>query len=344
MKSKKSILYILGAGASAEALPLVNSYTDQNGVKHRSLIGELTLFSEVLKNKGGNESYFNLCQEVSNFLTPDTFARFLFLNDRSTDYNRFKILLSAYFFYREKFHEIGKPCADKRMLSFLTTICLEKNFFPENVKILTWNYDNQIAIACEKFSYDKVAAAYVKNFKAFPFKLDNTHDKNHTSLVYLNGIAGFAYNYQSRNIISKESTIDRPLQNIIKDTAGLDQDSKIIKLFSIFENPTENLLISFAWEKDSTDSSVAHFVSERLEYARGVARATDILVVIGYSFPFFNREIDNMIFKEMPGLQKIYFQDPNLDGIYLRSQFSLSKEVQIENITQVSHYFVPFEL
>jgi len=132
-------LYILGAGASAEVLPLVNSYTDQDGVRHRSLIGELTLFSEVLKNKALDDSYYKLCQEASDFLTPDTFARFLFLNGRLNEYKRFKILLSAYFFYREKLHELGKPCVDKRMLSF----------------------------------------------------------KNDTSLVYLNGIAGYAYNHQS---------------------------------------------------------------------------------------------------------------------------------------------------
>ena len=34
-----------------------------------------------------------------------------------------------------------------------------------------------------------------------------------------------------------------------------------------------------------------------------------IMVVIGYSFPFFNRPIDRLIFRKMDKLEKIYIQD-----------------------------------
>ena len=33
------------------------------------------------------------------------------------------------------------------------------------------------------------------------------------------------------------------------------------------------------------------------------------MVVIGYSFPFFNRPIDRLIFRKMDKLEKIYIQD-----------------------------------
>jgi len=342
MTNKNSILYLLGAGASAEALPTVKSFNDSGGVRHKSLIEELVTFSDVIKTKGNDATYYKLCQEAANFVTPDTFARFLFINRRNSDYSNFKILLSSYFFYRERLHPNGQPCVDKRMLSFLATICLEDKVFPDNVGMLVWNYDNQISIACEKFLFD--GATFVKNFRAFPLSTDRTLDKNETKLVYLNGVSGYAYNEMHQRIIGKESTIDHPMKNFITDSAHLDQDSKIVEVVKTFHNPTERLLISFAWEKDSTGTAVAHFVSERVEVARAVARATDILVVVGYSFPFFNRMIDNLIFAEMPNVKKIYFQDPHLDGNYLKGQFSLRNDVIIENVRNVSNYFVPFEL
>jgi hypothetical protein len=40
-----------------------------------------------------------------------------------------------------------------------------------------------------------------------------------------------------------------------------------------------------------------------------------ILVVIGYSFPFFNCETDHEIFSKMEKLERIYIQDPYADDI-----------------------------
>ena len=43
---------------------------------------------------------------------------------------------------------------------------------------------------------------------------------------------------------------------------------------------------------------------------RNSVEKTDILIVIGYSFPFFNRKIDKFILDSMDNLKKIYVQDP----------------------------------
>jgi hypothetical protein len=344
VKSKCNILYLLGAGASANALPLVNSFTDKDGIRHKSLIEELSIMADLVKRHVGNSSFHNLCEEAKSFVTPDTFARFLFINTRYSEYRLFKFLLSAYFFYKESLYETGKPCIDKRVLSFLATICNENNLFPENVRMLNWNYDNQISIACEKFNFDNQTGTFVKNFKAFPFYKDKSQDKSQIKLVYLNGISGFTYNPASDTIVDMKSPIHGKIRDFMKTVGGLDQDSKIVQLFRNFDYSDAELLISFAWEKDSEDRHIAHFVSERISHAQAIARGTDILVVIGYSFPYFNREIDKLIFSEMPTLNKIYFQDPYRDGNYLRNQFSLSKNVEIENIEKSDHYFLPFEL
>lgn len=73
---------------------------------------------------------------------------------------------------------------------------------------------------------------------------------------------------------------------------------------------------------------------------------TTIVVVIGYSFPFFNREYDKQIFeqlKEEKTCRKIYYQDPVLNGQQLKSQFNLSPQIDIVHIDGTNNFYVPFE-
>ncbi len=122
-------------------------------------------------------------------------------------------------------------------------------------------------------------------------------------------------------------------------------------------------ILTFAWETNSTDK-------QRLQSLNGLLKKnledTTILVVIGYSFPFYNRRIDNEIFEvQKKRLKKIYFQDPNLDGEFLRKRYNLrlpdetsgerlrpsqvarllgTVPIDIESIKDCEQFFVPVEL
>ena len=50
-------------------------------------------------------------------------------------------------------------------------------------------------------------------------------------------------------------------------------------------------LLTFAWESQNHQR-----FSNSLELSKEIIKGSEILVVIGYSFPFFNREIDKEIF------------------------------------------------
>ena len=65
--------------------------------------------------------------------------------------------------------------------------------------------------------------------------------------------------------------------------------------------------LSFAWERFG---KLEHDI---VEYAKGETSETEVLVVIGYSFPYFNREIDREVIGNMKSLQKVYFQAPDAD-------------------------------
>jgi len=84
-----------------------------------------------------------------------------------------------------------------------------------------------------------------------------------------------------------------------------------------------------------------------VKFAKEIATKSDILVVIGYSVPFFNRAVDRLIFetyinndREKP---RIYFQNPNIDGSFLTAQFKIDEKF-ITHIQDHNQFFIPHEL
>ena len=318
------ITYLLGAGASANALPLIKKTSGINGP---GLPQELKNFIEkhtssfLTSNVGWNDVEIKSLNEIADkcieFGTPDLYAKYLLETADDYNYKLLKNLLSLYFKYKQEINE----CFDFRALTFLTTISQNKKI-PENVKILTWNYDSQIEIAAKKLKpvnnkvYDKL-----QGFTCWPNTRDGYDTSENPFLIHLNGVAGM--HYSERNFYDKIETH-----------------------FSFKSVQDKESLLSFAWE-DENNTSKKIFNEQRFVVACEMAANTDILVVIGYSFPFFNRKIDGLLFNSMSkSLKKIYFQDPNSDGSQLKSQFNLSPQANssIIHISQVENYHIPFEL
>ena len=103
-------------------------------------------------------------------------------------------------------------------------------------------------------------------------------------------------------------------------------------------------LLAFEEEKNKTPA--ASFINRKMFFADHMASDTTILVIIGYSFPYFNRKTDAQIFnklKESGKLKKIYFQNPYLDGSFLKNQFDLGN-IDVEHIVRIDSFYVPMEL
>jgi len=319
------ITYLLGAGASAEALPLIKNSTVKGIL---SLPQELESFvekhtSSLLSNNLGWDSMEierlkDIVSKCIEFGTPDLYAKFLLETGDSNTYELLKSLLSFYFKYKQ---EIDKSF-DFRALTFLTTIS-EKKKLPSNIRVISWNYDFQIEIAAEKLKPVNSKVFWkIRNFTCWPNDRDG--EERHTGqpfLLHLNGVAGLTH--------SESNFYD-----------------KVEHHFSFKATKNKEHLISFAWEdEDSSNKNI--FINQRVTIAREIAAKTEILVIVGYSFPFFNRKIDQEIFKSMKtSLQKIYFQDPINDGAQLKTQFDLSEKASenIEHISQVDNYHIPYEL
>jgi hypothetical protein len=326
------ITYLIGAGASANALPLIrkNTSTGKPGLPE-----ELKNFAEEFRSspfstKELSDSLLAIAEKCNEFGTPDLYAKFLLETGDEPNYTLLKKLISSYFKYKQELPFTGPGYAqgyfDARALSFLTTIAQNEKL-PQNIHILSWNYDSQLEMAAKKLKparsnvYQKI-----KGFTTWPnFQDSFDYDKRHQYknedifLLHLNGIAG--YNYSKSTFAEKTDTV----YNF---------------------DPAVDTLLSFAWEDESNDNKKS-FVERRMEKAKKIAEGTDILVVIGYSFPFFNRKVDDIVFHSMKAsLTKIYFQDPYLNGSQLVGQFNLSDKIaaNIQHIAQTDNYHIPFEL
>lgn len=102
--------------------------------------------------------------------------------------------------------------------------------------------------------------------------------------------------------------------------------------------------LNFAWELDQNDISL-----KSIKRAKDIIERTDYLVVIGYSFPNFNRLIDREILKNSKSLRKIYYQAPSnvVESLSQRIKGVLPTGLQpldATPITDLDQFFIPYEL
>ena len=340
-KKNYNITYLLGAGASALALPTINNIADK--LKNRADNISFDIIESERKNKIFEnieiankliEDFIWLAEQTKIYGTPDTFAKFLYLNN-PFELPRLKTTLSVYFLIEQ----LNYKKFDIRTLVFLINIIERRLIFPENIKILSWNYDFQMELASYRFKSERAYSSNNINVHSpaiieyFPVQGNVFNSMNIfddivlPSLIHLNGIAGFYHNESFKKyinfFINNEAISFNEILNLYKD--------------EIFRTGNQ---LNFAWENNP--------ISKRaIELAKKIALGTEILVVIGYSFPFFNREIDKEIFESLKSngiFSKIYYQDPVKSGEFLRNQFELSDNIEIKDIKEVGNYYVPFEL
>ena len=155
------------------------------------------------------------------------------------------------------------------MLPFLTYIAKNKKI-ADNVKMISWNYDRQFEITADKFRLTNTTNNPFPGFTVWPNTVDGGNEEKAPFLIHLNGIAGFEYDKNGFYVVNR-----------------ITHDKDWVFDFNIKEP-----LFSYAWE---SEKDVPHnlFLSKKETIANEMVKGTTILVVIGYSFPFFNRHTDN---------------------------------------------------
>ena len=350
------ITYLFGAGASVNALPMVS---------------EMKLRLEIFKNYlqqytsiSGKEDYINEINDVIENIsdnTIDEYAMTLFRNRGAKQkYYKLKSILIGFFLFeqmKKKYpdfeteeqkapftvpryplanknsvnNEINRKInntLDKRYSGFLGKILNDENKFKRDLNILSWNYDAQFEIAMERLSIPyKHLDGYVDIFP-YPMLINfdefrqsaRTHD-----ILKLNGTAGMFNNrgeiisvYESQHETFDE--IIHIIMNIHKE-AGTRLDRY-------------NPFLNFAWEKNKASEYV-------LSRAKRMVKETEILVVVGYSFPDFNRETDREIFADT-NIKKVYLQ-VNKDSLVTSNMRGLQNDFcnKKEDVGFCNSFFIP---
>ena len=312
---QETILYLLGAGASCNALPLVKTFN----AKLAEFADKVERYVLNKESHPVRQDFVNdirwLAREVSHHASVDTFAKKLFFLGDNKNLKRLKAILSTFLAVEQALNHV-----DLRYDSFLASVLDFDHWnnlsFPDNLRMVTWNYDSQLEKAlygfCEK---DKLVTDYLSF--------------NPNRFYRMNGCCGTPSPGSVLPIWFRSYEPD--------DLTPLLQGLSLYKAYMAESNWPD---ISFAWER-----------SERLGTELKMREFENVttLIVIGYSFPYFNRKADQLLFKQIGNLQRVYLQCGDED--YSSVQAQLKKLIApaiadggVERIPYLDRFYIPDEL
>ncbi|MBK9718930.1 MAG: hypothetical protein IPO85_15740 [Saprospiraceae bacterium] len=355
--------YLLGAGASANAIPpvkqmnsriwellyLLQEFSNNNNIDNVKKYGYISFdyFQPFL------DKIEKIITDITFHFSIDTYAKKLYLT-KPADYNIIKHLINLYILFEQmsieeiqnqlnidyaivktklikkigelKSNELDKyreSNLDERYDVLLASIYDKNLRMPKDLKIITYNYDNQL----------EIANGYYTNYKSIytQYLSVQNEDNDEINIVKLNGFATFD---RVKDIGKIE--YDQNLNIIFSQEKILHQISKLYRVFN--DQLTEPTNISFAWD-ESLYSSMA------IDKAQRFILNSSNIVIIGYSFPEFNRKIDETILKYINNYAKIYLQTEETSYSILQDRLiQRANNINQNNIIRVNYidqFFIP---
>lgn len=338
----KNITYLFGAGASYNACPIWKEQAEKmielpNVLKHKFNYNE-----GEDKHLPPEEKLVWLIGYIGTkaleFNTVDTYAKKLFLQSKISELTKLKTAVSCFFTlwnltkddnwkYRGKGSDLSYySIIDNRYINLLATY-LEKGTenpkLQKNIKFVTWNYDLQIENAYLKFTDIKKESLLDIN-KYLPF-ISNLNSSN-LDVCHLNGFHGFYGTNKDDTLFKCDAKSG--LKSGVNKISSVNQEIEKKRL-------SFNNYINYAWESDSEISKNAR------EIAKSIYSKTNILVVIGYSFPPFNHEIDKYLISSIKDLDKLIIQDPNADAKFISETFGIPIGIITVVNTNMDQFVIP---
>jgi hypothetical protein len=340
----QNITYLFGAGASFHSCPIWKEQAEKM-TSISSAIDSIDIESKKYEELNNKEkiiwliSYFG--KKANEFNTIDTYARKLYLLNRTAELNRLKAAVSCFFTIWSNYRNnqwtkrqkgllgVEFELIDPRYINLLATYLEKGDDYPvlkENVHFVTWNYDLQLESAYLKFA-DLEPDDFDKINDNFPF-IHREGVQKELDVCHLNGFYGFFDREPKPNIKFYDGELT-DIENLLGELEFvikiLDGDEEIVKNH-----------INYAWEKDS---DLANFSRK---HAQHIFSKTEILVVVGYSFPPFNHEIDKELFSKLKRsgkLKRVIIQDPNADESFISETFGIPKD-KIQVVSESLDQFV----
>jgi hypothetical protein len=353
----RRITYILGAGASYNALPVVDEMNDWIN----SFIFDI---GNIFKgDKDIDINYWkDLVNKIKQHSSIDTYAKKLTLQNNQHQLSDLKNLISSFLLFQQTWGE-GKShilknslsnedvknnrdsnSLDYRYDSLLAGILVNENGkvkIPDNINIISWNYDIQLELSYMNYRSNSIPEViqYLQTIDDFTYKniFSNGEKLNlkESKHIKLNGVALPLINNKIDDLTDKHIYNRDSIYPIVKDLLKTTRTSY-------------HTTLSFAWEKKNL------LDNEVLKFAQSVLASSSDIVIIGYSFPFFNRDIDRYLFDSFRlanvGAKKIYLQSHENHVERLKSDFLgifpfLNTKTNSHIITEsnLSQFVIPYD-
>lgn len=347
-----NVVYWFGAGASANALPTVKLMPDALKYQAEKLRRAVGGDSEVKKEIADYEKELRRLAELSiAYGTLDTYARSLYLQpNRQKELASLKLHLSMFFVLEPlvvrpppsvivgQYEYRAAYDLDPRYMGWLAVLLSDGLRLNPRVKVISWNYDFQVELALARYCQAGATDQMHERFKIHPSAQDVEINGTDFFLTHLNGIAG-----QER----RKSGIHpwyRGLSGIYPNWV-----TGLFKMYSDEGDGGETMRngfverLTFAWEEKEVATTAIELAVQALHIA-------DVLVVVGYSFPPFNRLIDKQLLKAFEQGQgatakRLIVQNPEASVDHFYHLFDLDKDcVQVEVDTDPNQFHLPSEL
>jgi hypothetical protein len=341
MTKKPKVAYFLGAGASFNSMPLVKTMPESMKTHVQDILSfrsdpnvNSTELNYGVKLTEAIDRYtaamMALVEHAKAHESVDTYAKKLFLTGKSREGMLLKILLTTYFSHLQRPSAKIDARYDGLLASILTHGQVGGPQINKEVMMLNWNYDLQLPLAFRPYYIDDRIESLLDGLHLTTLDQLDAYQQI-PGVVHLNGLA----TWQPRSSMAP----------IIPD--GCIDELEVVRhlmqhfLYGVREyNPSPRLsMLRFAWENDpSTEAGILKLKKHLSE--------CEVLVVIGYSFPFFNRGVDRAIIGGMPQLRKVYLQSTNSGLKSMVSAFKAIQllDVEIETYDAVDKFMLPPEL
>lgn len=343
---EKKITYYLGAGASANAIPMVSGINEYLNYLNEFVGKRVRLQNNNSMQIGQSEYDSSKLIEFSDFLNKwyhkvkqapsiDTYAKRLFDNNKKKEYLEYKVFLTVAFHF---FHYCKNKASDTnnksdinlelnsldgRYENLFRSINSIQNYsgfntiIPHCFNFITWNYDFQ-------FEYSRVLDI-LNEGTTQDTKIKTFYESMAGRFIKLNGSA----------------LLDKLQHGDYKSRMAINQFDELFNLLfliyhELINQGNEITTFGFSWDKNKVD----------LYNLPEIAQQTDILVVIGYSFPSFNRMIDKAFYSNLKSDCIIYtqgrdLQDSNRIKGYFEQCFPPDRKPKNVFAVESPFFFVP---
>ncbi|PKA23869.1 hypothetical protein CH381_23630 [Leptospira sp. mixed culture ATI2-C-A1] len=313
------ITYLIGAGTSYYAIPLVknlnkrlvtlveeihktpipsNAFKEYPFIKNYNIQtakDELLEDAKWLEKEAGDNSIDTLAKRYSD------------LNDQRK-LNKIKATLTAYLIFEQTKNEIqnlneGTRRIDYRYLDFLAKTSRPKDKLVKinnQINVISWNYDMQWELAYFKY-YPELLISQIHDLLNYYPRINNKEEnidnlREQFTLIKLNGTAGL-FEYE------QNSTILAMVKNLNElDNFEAAQEALKAYLHSKGQLAGYQSGLRFAFERKN-------YLFDSIEISKKAISESNKIIVIGYSFPEFNREYDREILLSLKANKEIIIQD-----------------------------------